>query len=127
MNDLSEQCEIGTAGELLVQLRLLQFGVQAAPPLKDSGNDLIGVRHNVFRAIQVKTTKQDRYRKNKLPENYHLLAVVKLRIDGVFRLDESDVYLIPKEEVKHASTSINKLGNHRLSAALIDKLFANPD
>jgi len=42
-------------------LRLFQHGVQAAPPLKDSGNDLIAVRERVFRAIQVKTTTQDRF------------------------------------------------------------------
>jgi hypothetical protein len=42
-NPISSEMRIGTLGELLVQLRLLQFDVQAAPPLKDSGNDLIAV------------------------------------------------------------------------------------
>ncbi len=56
MNPLSKTCITGTIGELLVQLRLFQYGVQAAPPLKDSGNDLIAVRRETFRAVQVKTT-----------------------------------------------------------------------
>jgi hypothetical protein len=41
---------------LLVQLRLLEYDVQAAPPVKDTGNDLIAIRGRVFNAIQVKTT-----------------------------------------------------------------------
>ncbi len=41
MNPISEEIKIGTIGEILVQLRLLQYEVQAAPALKDSGNDLI--------------------------------------------------------------------------------------
>ena len=36
-NPISAAIRIGTLGELLVQLRLLQFEVQAAPPLRDSG------------------------------------------------------------------------------------------
>lgn len=55
MNQITVQVKIGTIGELLVTLRLLQYGVQAAPPLKDSGNDLIAVRGMRFSAIQVKT------------------------------------------------------------------------
>jgi len=50
------ELRVGTIGELLVQLRLLQFHVQAAAPLKDSGNDLIAVRATRFHTIQVKTT-----------------------------------------------------------------------
>ena len=41
MNPLRKSLQTGTVGELLVQLRLLQFHVQAAQPLKDTGNDLI--------------------------------------------------------------------------------------
>ncbi len=43
MNQVTDKIMTGTIGELLVQIRLLQFGVQAAPPIKDSGNDLIAV------------------------------------------------------------------------------------
>lgn len=40
-NPLPKALATGTLGELLVQFRLLQFDIQAAPPLKDSGNDLV--------------------------------------------------------------------------------------
>jgi len=48
--------------------------------LKDSGNDLIAVRGDAMRAIQVKATKieDDGYRvRGGLPEHYHALAIVK--------------------------------------------------
>jgi hypothetical protein len=41
MNQVPKLTLTGTFCELLVQIRLLQYGVQAAPPIKDSGNDLI--------------------------------------------------------------------------------------
>lgn len=78
MNPLSAHLTTGTFGELLVQLRLLQYGVQAAPPLKDSGNDLIAVKGAVFKAIQVKTTAKNRFRLNDMPKYYHLAALVAL-------------------------------------------------
>ena len=78
-NSLPRTLWTGTLGELLVQIQLLQYGVQAAPPLKDSGNDLVALKGNVIRTIQVKTTKKDRVvpwpAKHK---RYHLLAVVRL-------------------------------------------------
>ncbi len=59
MNSLPHLIGQGSFGELLVQIRLLQHGVQAAPPIKDSGNDLIAIRRTVFKAVQVKTTVQE--------------------------------------------------------------------
>ncbi len=49
MNKITDNLKLGTFGELLVQLRLLEFDVQAAPPLKDSGNDLIAIRGTAMR------------------------------------------------------------------------------
>ena len=96
MNSITDQMLTGTVGELLVQLRLLEHNVQAAPPIKDSGNDLIAVRRNVFRAIQVKTRTGDKYSKDKLPELYHILAVVHLvENEETLLLDASQVFLIP--------------------------------
>jgi len=37
MNPIKKEIKIGTIGEILVQLRLLQYSVQSAPALKDSG------------------------------------------------------------------------------------------
>ena len=53
LNQITNKIQTGTIGELLVQIRLLQYGVQAAPPIKDSGNDLIAMNGEVFRAVSV--------------------------------------------------------------------------
>ena len=73
-NQLPKNIHKGTVGELLVQMRLLEYGVQAAPPLKDSGNDLIAIRGEIVKFIQVKTEQ----RKRNLPKFYHLLVMVDL-------------------------------------------------
>jgi hypothetical protein len=58
MNPLPFKLNTGTFGELFTQFRLLQFDVQAAAPLKDTGNDLIAVRGEVLRAISVRNLQQ---------------------------------------------------------------------
>jgi len=69
---------IGTIGELLVQLCLLQFDVQAAAPLKDSGNDLIAVKGSRFHTIQVKSTGGGSLPAWPNPQRiYTLLAIVR--------------------------------------------------
>ena len=114
----------GTIGELLVQLRLLQYGVQAAPPHKDSGNDLIAIRRNVFRAIQVKTTATENYSIQDLPELFHILAVVFLVGEGPeLYLDQSQVFLISNEQVSTAPRRIERLEEFRLCQDRIDTLF----
>jgi hypothetical protein len=55
MNPLSPTLQTGTLGELLVQIRLLQHDVQSVSPHKDTGNDLLAVKDEALRAIQVKT------------------------------------------------------------------------
>ncbi|HEY2392370.1 MAG TPA: hypothetical protein VGK22_14440 [Candidatus Angelobacter sp.] len=85
MNKITDRLKLGTLGELLVQLRLMEFDVQAAAPLKDSGNDLSAIRGTAMRAIQVKATKIEedgyRVRVNDLPPLYHALAIVKFEGD----------------------------------------------
>jgi hypothetical protein len=123
-NSISPHLVKGTVGELLVQLRLLQFDVQAAPPLKDSGNDLIAVRCKTFLAIQIKTTAGDTYRVDDLPEFYNLLAVVQLKGEASdLHLDTSRIFLIPKERVSKASRQIEQLGEYALSREYIEDLF----
>ena len=125
MNPLPPKLITGTAGELLVQLRLFQFDVQAAPPLKDSGNDLIAVRGSEFRAVQVKTTGNDdgTWPKDNLDRRFHILALVRLRgqPEG-YDLDRCDVYLYRKDECQN--TGWPDLEGHRISRALVDNLFA---
>lgn len=81
-NPIPPELTTGTLSELLVQLRLLQYGVQAAPPLKDSGNDLIAVSGFEMRCIQVKTTSAVLPAWPPDAKRDHLLAIVRLRGEG---------------------------------------------
>lgn len=91
-NPLYKSTQKGTVGELLVQLRLLEYGIQAAPPIKDSGNDLIAIRGEVVKFIQVKTENRLR----DLPKIYHLIAIVDLQYDekGNLLLDKSKIWIL---------------------------------
>lgn len=127
-NPISPALRIGTLGELLVQLRLLQFDVQAAPPLKDSGNDLIAIKGPRFHTIQVKATGTQDVPPWPNPQRiYSLLAIVRLSGEdrNVF-LDDSDVYLIPKPQLNNLNRSWNSLHPHRMTAEYVDALFAPP-
>jgi hypothetical protein len=124
MNPITPQLTQGTVGELLVQLRLLQFDVQAAPPLKDSGNDLIAIRGQALRAIQVKSTAGNTYPVSDLPDFYHLLAVVHLVGENSnLMLDRSRVFLIPKDRIGEAPRQIEQLGEFIICESLIDEMF----
>jgi len=118
-NPLSSRTWSGTIAELLVQLRLLQYKIQAAPPIKDSGNDLIAIKGECVKFIQVKSTTGSTVRKLNYLQNkiYHILAVVKLDFnnDHGFLLDKSKIYLIPKDIVTSDSLRICDLANYELS------------
>lgn len=126
-NPISPQVVRGTVAELLVQLRLLQFDVQAAPPIKDSGNDLIAVRYKTFKTIQVKAAAVGkRYSVANLPENYDLLAVVYLQgEDTNLLLDQSKIFLIPKSEVKYVPRNIRGIKDFEMDSDKIDSIFGN--
>src|SRR5262245_15006127 len=101
-NPITDNLKIGTLGELLVQLRLLEHNVQAAPPINESGNDLIGGYGKTFLGIQVKTTAGRRVTQRDLPEYYHIVAVVHLvATDTDLLLDRSRVFLVPREEIEN--------------------------
>jgi hypothetical protein len=124
MNRITDEMQTGTVGELLVQLRLLEHGIQAAPPLKDSGNDLIAIKGTTFRAIQVKTTTQDRFQKPDGTRLYHVLAVVQLVADEhSLYLDQSKVYLVPAEAIHEVSTRTDDLNRFLLTAAHAQYIF----
>lgn len=95
-NPLYRSTHKGTIGELLVQLRFLEYGIQAAPPIKDSGNDLIAIKGEVVKFIQVKTENRLR----DLPKIYHLITVVNLQYDkqGNLLLDKSKIWILKKGE-----------------------------
>ncbi|MCZ7382298.1 MAG: hypothetical protein O8C64_12100 [Candidatus Methanoperedens sp.] len=123
-NPIHKFVKIGTLGELLVQLRLLQYNVQAAPPIKDSGNDLIAIKGLVFKTIQVKTSTTDNFRIQNLPSFYHILALVRLvgENNNIF-LDNSRIFLLSKEEVTRSSFNINNLMEKELNETRINELF----
>ena len=126
-NPISESMAKGTIGELLVQTRLLQYGVQAAAPLKDSGNDLVALKGNTVRTIQVKTCT-DRFGTPVLPEKYHLVAFVKLHgYDTELQLDQTKVYLVAKDQL--VGLNINRetdMTPFVISQELVDRLFVEP-
>ncbi len=124
MNPITDKIQTGTVGEILVQLRLLDLYVQATPPLKDSGNDLIALRGTAFRAIQVKTTRRDTFSKSNLPHFFHILAVVQLIADEErLLLDESRIYLVPGEYVDKIGTQVSDLAQFTITPSLINDLF----
>lgn len=123
-NAISPELTTGTVGELLVQIRLLQYDVQAAPPLKDSGNDLIALRGFEVRCIQVKTTT------NAIPpwpadtNRYHLLALVRLAGQGhELFLDRSEIFLLRKGDLTNIRRSWDNLERFALSRERIEELF----
>lgn len=124
MNEISKKVSIGTIGELLVQLRLLQYGVQAEGPLKDSGNDLIAVKGHEFRAIQVKTTQKGVFSWKRLPRKYHILALVHLvGDDRNIQLDSSRICLLRTAEVTKRRYVVDELDRYEMTEHLIQGLF----
>ena len=123
-NPLHPNLITGTVGELLTQLRLLQYGVQAAPPLKDTGNDLIALRGWVIKCVQIKTTKGDTFDLRDLPEKYHFVVLIKLEGEGndIF-LDQTKIFLLTKEEIAKNTYSVRELTDKVLSQDLIDRTF----
>lgn len=90
----------GTIAEILVQLRLLGYGIQAAPPIKDSGNDLIALKGEIVRFIQVKSSEVDAPQLRDMPEIWHVAALVKIARfeNGDVSLDQSKIYVVKKGE-----------------------------
>lgn len=123
-NQIDEKMRIGTIGELLVQLRLLQHNIQAAPPIKDSGNDLVALKGRQIRLIQVKTTAKATF--PKLPGKkkiYDLLAIVDLRgHDQTIKLDDTRIFLIPKDDLHEISRRLDSLDAYEIEK-VVDKYF----
>ena len=128
MNRLPQTVTIGTLGELLVQLRLLEYGVQAAAPLKDSGNDLVALNGRCVKTIQVKTTAagDNSFGISELPELYDLVALVQLHRDDEnnLALDSSPIFLVPEECCKGNTTlNVRNLADFALTPEWVKTLF----
>lgn len=123
VNILDDAKITGTIGELLVQLRLLEYDIQAAPPLKDSGNDLIAIKGEIFKAIQVKTSRIDKFILTNLRE-FHILALVHLISENTnILLDESKIYLLLKNEVNKITYRVEELIEKEISRDRVNILF----
>ncbi|MCF7834063.1 MAG: hypothetical protein K9L98_01085 [Candidatus Pacebacteria bacterium] len=77
-NPLPKTTYVGAIGEIFSQLQLLEFGIQAAPPIKDSGNDLIAIKGRNIKFIQIKTKLDGKTYSRNLPEVYDLVFYVEL-------------------------------------------------
>lgn len=98
--------------------------MQAAAPLKDSGNDLIAVCGEHFRAVSVRTSTSGTYLKPNGERLYHVLAVVGLDADeNHVHLDRSRVFLLRREDVDDASTKLSELDQYEMSLARVSELF----
>lgn len=97
MDHATSAANIPAAGVMLLQIRLLQFGVRAAPPLPGSTADLIAIKGDVVRTIQVQA-RAGLFDLRNLPEWFHFVAFVRVRVDkSAYALDQSEIYLVPRE------------------------------
>lgn len=110
VNRLPPKVTVGTIGEVLVQLKLLMFGVESFPPLKDSGNDLVAYFGSSFAAIQVKTKQAKGWSMPNEETLYHVLALVDL--DKNHSLDNSIIFLLTRKE---AEEQRRQIGNGTLA------------
>lgn len=124
-NKLPPNVARGTLGELLAQLYLLAHGVQAAPPLRDSGNDLIACLRGKFCALQVKTRKKHTFSKRGMPQVYDGVVLVVLREDDHrFGETKPEIYVLCRAEFEGA-TSLGKkfLEAYHISPDRVRALF----
>jgi len=92
--------------------------------LKDSGNDLIALRGEAIRTIQVKTTTGVIPPWPPATKIYHLLAIVLLRgEEDQLQLDGTDIFLIPKPELANLDHNWRSVAQYRINQQLVHTLF----
>ena len=124
MNALFETDFQGTLGELIAQTHLLAHGVQAAAPIKDSGNDLIAIRRHSFCAVQVRTSRDGSINKPNPKRLYHILAVVHLPFERDFPLvEKARVFLFREKDVEGLTGTVNDYPGALISDDLVLKLW----
>jgi hypothetical protein len=112
MSDETTQ-HIGAAGELLVQYKLLKYGVDSAAMTTDSGVDLVAYSPTTNRShtVQVKTKKQPAKGGGKGKEllDWNLRASSPAELVAVTNLSTDSVWLFTHAEFeKHAQQRSNK-------------------
>lgn len=72
--------------------------MQSAPPIKDSGNDLISIRGEIVKFIQIKTSQNKITSVARLPAVYHLVILVELKYaaNGGLALDQTEIFVYKK-------------------------------
>lgn len=114
-NPITEKMETGTLGELLVQLRLLEYGVQADRGIIDTGNDLIAIKGKTVKFVQIKTSRHGIPADRNFPNIWDIACLVDLRVDSDgLLLDQSKIYILEK-----GKDTINELNQD-----LADKIWA---
>ncbi|MCL5090119.1 MAG: hypothetical protein M1382_03015 [Candidatus Marsarchaeota archaeon] len=116
----------GTIGELLTQIRFLQYEIEPSIPVIDSGNDIVALKGNEVRRIQVKT-KRHSSKIWHLPNlrEYDILVLIDLG-EWENRLDDAKIYLLTKEQVQsRGSIDLRSVGKYELSVTLINTLFSH--
>jgi len=113
-NPITDKIKLGTIGETYAQLRLLELDVQASFPLKDSGNDLIAIKGDICKYLQVKTTEHNRISKPNSKTVYDYLIIVKKNKGMNITDDKPKLYILSKEDVEkhyHGLKTIDKKYN----------------
>lgn len=116
---------IGTIGELLTQIRLLEYEIEPTIPLIDSGNDIIAIKGNIVKYVQVKTRTFDkkiwRFKNLRI---YHILVLIRLA-ENPAELDKADIYLLDRDEVagRKSIKCATIEDRYRLSQQRMDVLF----
>src|SRR5437762_2919738 len=127
MNELPSKTLNGTFGELVAQLELLRYGVQAAPPLRDSGNDLIACKGPIILALQIKSRLRYSFSRSRLPKEYHGVILIKFGSDkGRVDLDAEKpaIYLMTRREFVNAKHLGRKgLADFSLDTRRVSKVF----
>jgi len=98
------KAQIGRAGELLVQLRLIQEGIDSAPMTTDAGIDLVAFSPRTGRSvtIQVKTNEKPKPGggKGKLALDWWVPDRSPADVVALVDLDTSRVWLLTMPEIK---------------------------
>ena len=95
--------QIGRCGELLVQLKLLLFGIESAPMTTDSGIDLVAYSPRTGRAstIQVKTNLKPKPSggKGKLSIDWWIPENSPAEMFALLELEKNRIWILTKDEL----------------------------
>lgn len=129
MNELPERNELykGALGELIVRAVLFAHGVDASRPCADTGNDLIAVKGDQFRAVQVKSSVVDLVEKilDLGERRFHILAFVFFPkgSNRPYSVRDARVFLLGRDELMLGSYRPADLVGKEAGPATIDALF----